>query len=67
MALFIQGYDTTAIMKIGRWTSTAFMSYIHEQLDVVSRGAAQSMSEVTPFVNLDTTAPDDYPTIGTRA
>jgi len=58
MALFIQGYDATAIMKIGRWTSTAFMSYIHEQLDVVSRGAAQRMSEVSPFVNLDTASPE---------
>jgi len=59
MALFIQGYDATAIMKIGHWTSTAFMSYIHEQLDVVSQGATQSMSEVTPFLNLNTTTPDN--------
>ncbi len=57
MALFLQGADATKIMKIGRWTSTAFMSYIHEQLDVVTKGAAQQMSQGTPFVNLDINSP----------
>jgi len=59
MALFLQGADATAIMKIGRWTSTAFMSYIHEQLDVVTKGAAQRMSEATSFVNLDVNTPPE--------
>jgi len=52
MALFNQGVDATTIMKLGRWTSTTFMMYIHEQVDTVSRGAAEKMSIDTPFVNL---------------
>ncbi len=54
MALFLNGFDATAIMKIGRWTSTAFMSYIHEQLDVVSQGASERMAIATTFTNLAT-------------
>ncbi len=57
MALFLNGFDTTAIMKIGRWTSTAFMSYIHEQLDVVSYGASERMAIATTFTNLATDMP----------
>jgi len=58
MALFIQGADPTQIMKMGHWTSTTFMTYIHEQVDVVSQGAAAKMSIITPFINLDT-VPND--------
>jgi len=55
MALFNQGVDVTTIMKIGRWTSTTFMTYIHEQVDTVSKGAAEKMSIDIPFVNLAVT------------
>jgi len=58
MALFNQGADATFIMKMGRWTSTTFMTYIHEQVDVVSCGAAAKMSLETPFINLDTLPAD---------
>jgi len=57
MALFLNGFDATAIMKIGRWTSTAFMSYIHEQLDVMSQGASECMAIATTFTNLATNTP----------
>jgi len=56
MALFNQGVAATTIMKIGRWTSTTFMTYIHEQVDTVSKGAAEKMSIDTPFVNLAVSA-----------
>jgi len=62
MALFLRGADATTIMKIGRWTSTAFMSYLHEQLDVLTKGTAQLMSEATSFVNLDINTPSNEPT-----
>jgi len=58
MALFNQGVEVTKIMKMGRWTSTAFMTYIHEQVDVVSRGIAEKMATAIPFVNLDTSPPE---------
>jgi len=58
MALFIQGYDAARIMKMGRWTGQTFMLYIHEQVDILSRGAAEKMSIDLPFLNLDTTHPN---------
>jgi len=58
MALFNHGVDVAKIMKMGRWTSTAFMTYIHEQVDVVSRGISEKMASNIPFVNLDITPPD---------
>jgi len=34
------------------------MAYIHEQVDVVSRGIAEKMATEIPFVNLDTSPPE---------
>jgi len=42
-----------AIMKLGHWTSMAFMSYMHEQLDIISHGATQCISNNTSFINID--------------
>ncbi len=61
MALFQNGADATTIMKLGRWTSTAFMTYLHEQIDVLSCGAASRMAVEVPYVNLEVSteaAPD---------
>jgi len=52
MALFNQGVDTTTIMKLGQWTSTTFMMYIHKQVDTISQGASAKMAVDSPFVNL---------------
>jgi len=52
MAMFLTKHDTMAIQKAGRWTSTTFLTYIHNQIDVVTRGLAQSMSVATPFINV---------------
>ena len=60
MALFQQGVDATTIMKLGRWTSTAFMSYIHEQVDIISKGAAQKMSTDSTFTNLAVNPPLNF-------
>jgi len=57
MALFNQGVEVTKIMKTGCWTSTAFMTYIHKQVDVVSCGIAKKMATEIPFVDLDTSPP----------
>jgi len=61
MALFNHGVEIAKIMKMGQWTSTAFMTYIHEQVDEVSRGIVEKMAINIPFVNLDTD-PYDPPT-----
>jgi len=60
MALFQQGVDATTIMKLGHWTSTTFMSYIHEQVDIISKGAAQKMSADSTFTNLAVNPPLNF-------
>jgi len=50
MALFHQGFDATAIMKLGQWTSTALMIYLHEQLDIISHDATHPIP--TTFINV---------------
>ena len=32
MAIKLHGYDEMTIMKMGRWTSLAFLQYIHNQI-----------------------------------
>jgi len=61
MALFQSGADATTIMKLGRWTSTAFMSYLHEQVDILSQGAANRMATEIAYVNLDVSTDDVEP------
>jgi len=52
MALYITKHSAIEIQRAGRWTSTTFMEYIHGQLDVVSKGLAQAMSQSVPFINM---------------
>jgi len=61
MALFQNGADVTTIMKLGHWTSTSFMLYLHEQMDILSKGAAECMSMDVPYVNLDITDGEQEP------
>jgi len=51
-ALYINGYDTMAIQRAGRWTSDTFLMYIHSQLDVVLRGLLEAMATRTHFLNM---------------
>jgi len=57
MALFLSGASPKAIMKMGRWTSTKFMTYIHEQVDLLSHDALAWMSNDVTFANLNTMPP----------
>jgi len=52
MALYITRHSAIEIQQAGRWTSTTFMEYIHGQLDVVSTGLSQAMSQSVPFINM---------------
>ncbi len=52
MALYMNKRDALTIQRAGRWTSNTFLEYIHSQLDVSSKGLAQSMSKATPFLNM---------------
>jgi len=44
MALKLNGYDKEIIMKIGRWSSDAFMTYIHSQIAALTMGVATRMT-----------------------
>jgi len=53
------------IMRLGCWTSTAFMSYIHEQVNGISKGMAQKMATDLPFTNLAVSHPSLPPVLYT--
>ena len=52
MALKLNGYDKTDIMKFGRWSSTTFLTYIHSQIGALSAGVANRMSRRIAFFNV---------------
>ena len=52
MALKLQGFADTIIMKLGRWTSLTFLQYIHNQIAHLSAGVSKKMSEDIAFLNI---------------
>jgi hypothetical protein len=52
MALKLNGYSAEDIMKIGRWTSTTFLTYIHSQIAALNQGIAADMSRRIAFHNV---------------
>jgi hypothetical protein len=53
MALKLNGYGKTEIMKLGRWTSTTFLTYIHSQIAALSAGIATRMTRRIEFFNVE--------------
>lgn len=52
MALKLNGYKSTEIMKIGRWRSLTFLTYIHSQIAALNAGMSQKMSRSITFHNV---------------
>ena len=52
MALKLQQYSDTLIQKLGRWSSTTWLQYIHTQIAHLAKGVATKMSEDLPFFNI---------------
>ena len=52
MALKLQHYADTLIQKLGRWSSTTWLQYIHTQIAHLPKGVASKMSEDLPFYNI---------------
>ena len=52
MALKLMNYADTTIQKIGRWTSSTWLQYIHNQIAHLSKGVATDMSKDLPFLNI---------------
>lgn len=52
MALKLNGVDADTIMKVGRWTSSIFLIYIHSQIAALNTGLAQWMVHPVYFQNV---------------
>ena len=54
MAMFLSGTAVIIIMRIGRWSSEAFLEYIREQVESFTSGVSQRMLAYESFFNLNT-------------
>jgi hypothetical protein len=52
MAMFLSGTAVIIIMRIGRWSSEAFLEYIREQVESFTVGVSQRMLQYEEFFNL---------------
>jgi hypothetical protein len=52
MALKLQGEADSTIMKIGRWSGTTFLTYIHSQIGAINAGLATRMATRIHFINV---------------
>ena len=51
-ALKIAGADDLTIRKYGRWRSSTFEDYIHEQIQLFAKGWSTKMAVRTPYINV---------------
>jgi hypothetical protein len=52
MALKLSGASDSTIMRVGRWTSLTYLTYIHTQIGALTSGVAWKMSTVFTFQNV---------------
>jgi len=52
MAMKLSGATDSTIMRIGRWTSLTYLTYIHTQIGALSAGVAWKMSRCFTFQNV---------------
>ena len=52
MALKLNGISDTTIKKAGRWTSMAFLQYIHNQIGHLLAGLSQAIKTKVSFRNI---------------
>ena len=55
MALKLQGCKDSAIMKMGRWTGTPFLTYIHSQIGTLNTDLATRMARQIHFIDVSAT------------
>ena len=51
MAMKLNGCDLITIMKMGRWSSLTFLTYIHNQVAHLSANISHRMANAVPFFN----------------
>jgi hypothetical protein len=52
MAMKLSGASDSTIMRIGRWTSLTYLTYIHSQIVALAKGVACKMSQCVHFQNV---------------
>ena len=52
MAMKLSGASDSTIMRIGRWTSLTYLTYIHSQIGALAKGVAWKMSKCFHFQNV---------------
>ena len=53
MAMFLSKTSTIIIMRVGRWSSEAFLEYIREQVQDFTAGISENMIKCEAFVNMN--------------
>ena len=57
--MFLAGVATIIIMRIGRWSSEAFLEYIREQVEQFTLGVSKKMLQFENFNTVDSQRPSD--------
>ena len=52
MALWLSGHSPEAIMKLGRWRTQTFLTYIHSQIAALTTGTSRKMGRSVNFHNV---------------
>jgi integrase len=52
MALKLNGHDEATIKKLGRWSSSTWLTYIHAQISTLTAGLSESMTVQHLFTNV---------------
>ena len=58
MAMFLSGTSVIIIMRVGRWSSEAFLEYIRDQIETFTLNVSKNMLQVEEFFNLNIAATD---------
>ena len=59
--MFLAGVVTIIIMRVGRWSSDAFLEYIREQVEQFTWGVSKKMLQFESFNTIDSYATANEP------
>ena len=62
MAMDLAGIPIFSIMRIGQWSSTAFLNYIQKQVQEFSHGILSKMIKIQSFKHVQNPLSGHYPT-----
>ena len=62
MAMFLSGTAVIVIMRVGRWSSEAFLEYIRDQVESFTVGVSKRMITCEEFYNLNVNTPENTST-----